>query len=378
MNVVENKHKSIMKTYMIYFIVVVLFILVRILVSENLLLLSEDSFFNSIGLNLIVQVGILFLVPMTLYCFCMRVSPKSVFKTCNFDRPNYKIILWAVAFGLLAFIFNIIISSVGIGVLTFLGYHQHTVIGTAPAYEMKNFIADIFLTALLPAICEEFTHRGILLQGTKHAGFKQAIFISAICFGLAHLNIEQFLYAFALGLFLGTMAVATKSIWPAIVVHFVNNLISVYLTGAQAFGWFGGNYSDMISSFQQSVGMVGFIAIIMVIFIVVVTLMCLIVYKMYKVSMVNKAEKALSQTHDEKIKLTGKNNAYINNSEVKNIVETSTNLNFDYDGMKDYWEFVLPKEKNVYKKTLRDNVFLIVTIFLGIVVNIFTIVWGVI
>ena len=340
MNVLENKNKSIMKTYMIYFIVVVLFILVRILVSENILVISEDSFINSSVLNVLVQVGILFIVPMTLYCVLLKVSPKSVFKTCNVNKPNYKILLLALLFGLLAFIFNIIISSVGLGIITFFGYHQHSVPSTQ-VYEMKNFIADIFLTALLPALCEEFTHRGILLQGTKHAGFKQAIYISSICFGLAHLNIEQLFYAIALGVFLGTMAVATKSIWPAIVVHFVNNFISVYLTGAQAFGWWGGNYSEAISTFQQNVGMVAFIAIIMVVFIVVLTLMCLIVYGMYKISMIDKAEKALSQTHEEKIKLTGKNNAYNKNSEVKNIVETSTNLNFDYDNMKDFLEFVL-------------------------------------
>ena len=378
MAVLENKHKSIMKTYMIYFIVVVLFILMRILVSEKLLVISDDSFLNSIWLNLIVQVGILFLVPMTLYCLCMKVSPKAVFKTCNFGKVNYKILIWALVFGLLAFIFNIILSSVGLGIITFFGYHQHTIPGASQAYEAKHFIADIILTAILPAICEEFTHRGILLQGTKHAGFKQAIYISAVCFGLAHLNIEQVLYAIALGVFLGGMSVATKSIWPGIVVHFVNNFISVYLTGAQAFGWFGGNYSDAISNFQYQIGIVGFIILIMVIFLVVLTLMCLIVYRMYRIAMVSKVEKAMSQTHAENIKLTGKNNDYSKNTNVKNIVDTSTNLNFHYDSMKDFMEYVLPKEKNVYKKTFKDNIFLIVTIFMGIVINIFTIIWGVI
>lgn len=377
MNVLEKKNKSIMKTYMIYFIVVVLFILVRILVSENILVISNDYLINSIGLNSIVQVGILFLVPMTLYCILLKVSPKSVFKTCNVNKPNYKILLWAVVFGLLAFIFNIIISSVGMGIISFFGYHQHTV-STNQVYEMKHFIADIFLTALLPALFEEFTHRGILLQGTKHAGFKQAIYISAICFGLAHLNIEQLFYAIALGVFLGTIVVATKSIWPAVVIHFINNFISVYLTGASAFGWWGGNYGEAISSFQQNVGMVAFIAIIMVTFIVVLTLMCWIVYRMYRVSMVLSVEKALTKTHEEKIKIVGKNNDYNKNSEVKNIVETSTNLNFDYDSMKDLMEFVLPKEKNPYKKTFKDNIFLIVTIVLGIIVNIFTFIWGII
>ena len=377
MSVLESKNKSIMKTYMIYFIVVVLFVLVRICASEGWLVFTEDTFLNSIFVNLIVQVGILFLIPLALYCLFLKEKPIKVFKTCNFDKPNYKILLLALLFGLLAYIFNVIISSVGLGIISFLGYHQHT-IPTTVSYEMKDFIADIFLTALLPAFCEEFTHRGILLQCTKHAGFKQAIYISAVCFGLAHLNIEQVFYAMALGVFLGVMAVATKSIWPTIIVHFVNNLISVYLTGAKAFNWWGGNYEEYILSLQEKLGIIGFVVACVVLFILIVIVLCLIIYIMYKVARVSKAEKALSQTYSKNIKLTGKNNDFKANTEVKKLVETSTNLNFDYDNMKDVLDFVLPKQKLVYKKTFKDNMFLIATLFLGILINIFTFIWGVI
>ena len=38
MEVVEHKNKSIFKTYMIYFIVILLFVVLRILVAENILL----------------------------------------------------------------------------------------------------------------------------------------------------------------------------------------------------------------------------------------------------------------------------------------------------------------------------------------------------
>ena len=51
----------------------------------------------------------------------------------------------------------------------------------------------MFLVAVLPAIGEEFLHRGIVLQGIKHMGFKKAIVLSSLLFGLVHFNIQQVL-----------------------------------------------------------------------------------------------------------------------------------------------------------------------------------------
>ena len=82
---------------------------------------------------------------------------------------------------------------------------------------------------MLPAFCEEFMHRGIVLQGIKHIGFKKAIVISALLFGLLHFNINQVAYAFVIGLILGFVAVVSKNIYPAMIIHFTNNFISVYL-----------------------------------------------------------------------------------------------------------------------------------------------------
>ena len=44
--------------------------------------------------------------------------------------------------------------------------------------------------------------------------------------------------------------------------------------------------------------------------------------------------------------------------------------------MKDLLDIVLPKQKYVYKKTFKDNVFIIASIVLAGLVTIFTFVWG--
>ena len=168
----------------------------------------------------------MFLLPLFLYCLFIKVKPRQVFKSCNFEKIGFLAILISIGLGFLCFIINIAVSSLFSGILTFTGYRYPGVSGDSD-YSTGHFFLELLLVAVLPAICEEFTHRGILLQGIKHAGFKKAIVISALMFGLIHFNIQQFFYAFIIGLILGFVSVVAKNIYPAIIIHFINNGISI-------------------------------------------------------------------------------------------------------------------------------------------------------
>ena len=85
------------------------------------------------------------------------------------------------------------------------------------------FLMALF-TALIGPICEELTFRGIIFAGIRKSGSAlQAIFISALLFGLFHMNINQALYAFGLGLFFGALREVTGSIIPSIICHITVN-----------------------------------------------------------------------------------------------------------------------------------------------------------
>ena len=58
------------------------------------------------------------------------------------------------------------------------------------------------------------------------------------------------------------------------------------------------------------------------------------------------------------------------------MAKDSTNVNLEFEEMKDLLDIVLPKQKYVYKKTFKDNVFIIASIVLAGLVTIFTFVWG--
>lgn len=87
-----------------------------------------------------------------------------------------------------------------------------------------------FTLAVIPAFVEELLFRGLVLTNLLPYGRGWAIVGSAVLFGIMHGNIEQLFYATAAGVVLGYVYVKTKSIWPCVLIHFVNNCQSVFRT----------------------------------------------------------------------------------------------------------------------------------------------------
>lgn len=97
--------------------------------------------------------------------------------------------------------------------------------------QMKNNLLGVISIAVVAPIVEEMLFRGAI-EGELLRRWRNplwAIFVSALIFGLIHLNPAQMPYAFCLGLLLGWLYYRTKSIVPGIVLHLVNNGISVVL-----------------------------------------------------------------------------------------------------------------------------------------------------
>jgi sodium transport system permease protein len=98
------------------------------------------------------------------------------------------------------------------------------------------------LIALTPAVCEELVFRGILLQGlSRELPMARAVIGSAVIFGAYHLSFEtviRFLPTAWLGLLLGYVAWNTRSIYPSMLMHALNNgaiLLLVASTDLQAY-----------------------------------------------------------------------------------------------------------------------------------------------
>lgn len=86
------------------------------------------------------------------------------------------------------------------------------------------FLLMLFLMAVLPATVEEFVFRGIAYGGYRKSGTKfMAVMLSALMFGLMHMNLNQALYAFVIGILLALLFEATNSIFTTMLFHFIYN-----------------------------------------------------------------------------------------------------------------------------------------------------------
>lgn len=91
----------------------------------------------------------------------------------------------------------------------------------------KETLLGVLSVAVVPAIMEETVIRGIVMQPLRKYGDKYAIIASALLFAVMHGNMVQIPYTVIGGMLLGYLAVSTGSLWPSIVLHFINNLYSV-------------------------------------------------------------------------------------------------------------------------------------------------------
>lgn len=96
--------------------------------------------------------------------------------------------------------------------------------------------------------CEEFVFRGVLYGGYKKSGsLIGAILLSSLAFGLMHMNFNQAIYAFAIGILLSMLVEATGSLWASTFCHMIFNSFQVclmFLSNWMLNTFYGGVMSD--------------------------------------------------------------------------------------------------------------------------------------
>lgn len=89
------------------------------------------------------------------------------------------------------------------------------------------FFMQVILLAVIPPLVEELVFRGIFFGSYRKAGMSGAAIMSGLIFGCFHLNINQGLYAFAIGIVFAYMVEATGSLWSSVIAHFAINTYSI-------------------------------------------------------------------------------------------------------------------------------------------------------
>lgn len=96
------------------------------------------------------------------------------------------------------------------------------------------FLIMLFMIGIFGPFCEEFVFRGIMYRSYRRSAGIGAVLLSAFAFGLMHMNFNQALYAFGIGIFLAVLVEAAGSLWASMCCHMFFNsfeVVLMYLSG---------------------------------------------------------------------------------------------------------------------------------------------------
>lgn len=185
----------------------------------QLYLLSSDvtlkvSFISEILLLIVAFIG---------YKFVMKMK---------FDNPVKVFSTKFVVFSVLFFIGCTFLTNILLAVVSNLApdvIARYSKMMEMSGLESLNWMSTVLAVVLAP-IVEELTFRGMTLRlANKFTDkFYIANFIQALTFGIAHLNIVQGVYAFALGLLLGYVYKKYNSLYASILGHMLFNFAGTF------------------------------------------------------------------------------------------------------------------------------------------------------
>lgn len=201
----------------------VIFVITAMQVSRIALdsLDSETSIFVALGVIQLVTLGL----PCIVYY---------LLKGRKLSEPMYLIPrtgpqLMFILFGAMFFISGTLL-------IKFFYY-----VGGGPVSSIVNFYGDASVSAegvnhieiilsliVIPAFCEEFFFRGIVMSEYRKYGTTNAIIISTLCFAMLHFSIENLAVYLFTGLLLGTVSAVSRSIVPSIALHLLSNTLNIY------------------------------------------------------------------------------------------------------------------------------------------------------
>lgn len=92
---------------------------------------------------------------------------------------------------------------------------------------VPRWISATVPTLIFAPIIEELLFRGLIFPNNRKLGELFAIIISGVFFGLWHQNLPQIFVTGTFGMFSAFLYLRTKSIYPSIIAHFLNNSIAV-------------------------------------------------------------------------------------------------------------------------------------------------------
>lgn len=192
---------------------------------------SITTWLDIVKSTAIVQVCLI-LMPCILMALFLTRSPR---RALRIHRPQLSHLIAAVGIGV-----ALHPSYMALGAAIKLIYEISPEMKLVLAHFEGMVIAQplwavLLVMAVLPAVCEELAFRGFIFGGLlRQQGALRAIIVSALFFGFTHTLLQQSIAASLMGVVLGLIAWRTGGVLATIIVHLVNNSLSISLAWCAA------------------------------------------------------------------------------------------------------------------------------------------------
>lgn len=173
--------------------------------------------------GLLITEFLLVMLPSLALLFIFKYDVKKVLRLNRVGFINLLIIFFIMVFA---------IPVVGVLNLVNLALIKQVfgrvVVASVPTAENTGeLIINLLIVGGSAGICEEIMFRGVIQRGFEKLGARKAILITALLFGLFHLDFQRLLGTFLLGALIGYIVYRTNSLFAGMFAHFANNSIAV-------------------------------------------------------------------------------------------------------------------------------------------------------
>ncbi len=131
------------------------------------------------------------------------------------------------------FLAALVITFAGMYLGNIIGLVITAIIGVLKGSAVNNDIVNlvtqtdmwgtVLVVVLLAPVVEEFLFRKLLIDRVVKYGEGIAVLLSGLMFGLFHGNLNQFFYAFIIGMMFAFIYVKTGNIWYTVIMHMIIN-----------------------------------------------------------------------------------------------------------------------------------------------------------
>lgn len=143
------------------------------------------------------------------------------------EKVRFHLLSWKAVILLIIIAIALELVTIEINIATSFIFSSYATDAISADVSSSTFLISLICMAVLPAIFEELSFRGVFFQEYRDAyGTWAGAVLSGLLFGIYHMNMRQFIYAFICGVLFALLVEATDSIASSMLLHFLLNSIS--------------------------------------------------------------------------------------------------------------------------------------------------------